>query len=140
MSKDIIKEIIFQFNNLTLPKSKWTHEAHLIVAIWFLKHYEKAEATYYLRSGIINYNLKTGTKNTPTSGYHETITIFWIELIDWFIKQHKNSEIEALIFIFLKSKYASKTIFLEYYSKELLFSTIARANWIAPDLKGFTFA
>jgi len=128
-----IKELLFQFENRTLPIEKWTHEAHLIIALCYIKKYKKEEAICYLRSGIISYNVAVGTKNTPTSGYHETITLFWVELISTFIQKHQQLKLEELIEVFLASKYASKTIFLEYYTKEKLFSVAARANWLAPN-------
>jgi hypothetical protein len=135
MSEASIKKLIQQFESRTLAIEAWTHEAHLIVAIWYLKNHTKAEATCYLRSGIISYNVAVGTINSPNSGYHESITLFWIHLIDAYIKAHKSLTISELTSEFLDSKYASKTIFFEYYSKDLLFSTEARANWVAPDLK-----
>ena len=121
--------------NRTLPIEKWTHQAHLVVAIWYLRNYNKSEATCLLRSGIISYNVAVGTKNSATSGYHETITLFWIRLINKFVEEHKYLEISELTELFLNSRFAEKTIFFEYYTKERLFSTEARANWVAPDIK-----
>ena len=134
MSEKTLKTLITQFENKTLSKDKWTHEAHLIVAIWYLKNHTKEAATCLLRSGIITYNMAVGTKNTPTSGYHETITLFWIWLIGVFIQSNKDLTINELINSFLASKYSNKSIFFDYYSRELLFSVKARAIWVEPDL------
>jgi len=130
-----IKHLVQQFQNRTLPKEDWTHEAHLIMALWFVKNHTVSEATCLIRAGIISYNVAVGTPNTSTKGYHETITLFWIWLIDAFIKQNKELEMAELVERFLGSKYAQKDIFFAYYTKELLFSVEARANWIVPDLK-----
>lgn len=130
-----IEKLIQQFQNRTLPKEVWTHEAHLIVALWFVKKYPKSEATCLIRAGIISYNVAVGTPNTATSGYHETITLFWIWLIGEYISNHPTLDIEVLVSSFLQSKYAQKDIFFKYYSKELLFSVEARANWLKPDLR-----
>ena len=135
MDTEKIRHLIQQFQNRTLPKEDWTHEAHLIVAIWFVKNYTLAEATCYIRAGIIAYNVAVDTPNTSTSGYHETITLFWIRLIEIYIQQHQHLEIEALTDQFLASKYAQKNIFFEYYTKNLLFSTEARGIWHMPDLR-----
>lgn len=131
-----IDYLLEQFQNRTLPIAEWTHEVHLIVALWFVKKHTVSEATCLIRAGIISYNVTVGTLNSPTRGYHETITLFWIQLIDEFVQQNNALETEALAEYFLASKYAQQAILFEYYTKELLFSTAARANWVAPNLKG----
>jgi len=130
-----IEELVTQFKDRTLPKEKWTHEVHLIVALWHIKYYLKAEATCLLRAGIINYNAAVGTANTATGGYHETITLFWIWLIGAFVEKHKGLKMNELVNEFLASAYANRDVFYAYYSKEVLFSVEARANWVAPDLQ-----
>lgn len=90
MQIEKIKALVTQFQDRTLPKEAWTHEAHLIVALWYVQNYSKAEATCLLRAGIINYNVSVGTVNTPTGGYHETITLFWIGVIYDFLKSIKS--------------------------------------------------
>lgn len=101
MAIDAIELLVKRFQERTLPKDEWTHEAHLIVALWHLKKYNKAEATCLLRAGIINYNLVIGTPNTGNSGYHETITLFWIKLIDYFIDRNKELNMKELVAEFL---------------------------------------
>ncbi len=139
MTLEKITHLIEQFQNRTLPKEAWTHEAHLIVALWFVKNYTKSEAICLIRAGIISYNVAVGTPNTPSQGYHETITLFWIWLIGAFISKHSNLEIEELVERFLGSKYAHRDIFFEYYTKKLLFSVTARANWVGADLRELAF-
>lgn len=39
-----ILSIVERFNSTTLPKSEWTHEAHCIVALWYLSTYEYYDA------------------------------------------------------------------------------------------------
>jgi hypothetical protein len=49
-----LEDLIAKFNSCSLPKEKWTHEAHLIVAVWFCKTYELPKALNLLR-----YQIKT---------------------------------------------------------------------------------
>ena len=135
MSIKKIEHLVQQFQNKTLPKAAWTHEAHLIVAVWYLYHFSKAEATGLLRAGIINYNVAVGTENTATGGYHETITLFWIWLISAYVDKYKHLKINELVSKFLASTYAERDVFFKFYSKKVLFSVDARANWIEPDLQ-----
>jgi len=76
-----IEALVAQFQARTLPSARWTHQAHLATAVWFLKHHSRDEATCYLRSGIIAYNVAIGGQNTPAGGYHETLTLFWIDVV-----------------------------------------------------------
>lgn len=135
MTITAIELLVERFQARTLPKEEWTHEAHLIVALWHLKEYDKDTATCLLRAGIINYNLAVGTPNTGNSGYHETITLFWIRLMGLFVEKNKELNMSELVTKFLLSGYAKPAILFDYYSKDLLFSTAARANWVKPDIR-----
>ncbi|MEZ5039958.1 MAG: hypothetical protein R2828_08700 [Saprospiraceae bacterium] len=134
-----IETLVHSFIAQTLPKEAWTHEAHLTVALWHLHVYSKDEAICFLRSRIITYNQVVGTENSPTSGYHETMTLFWIWIMDEFLK-HNAGELETLMTRFLHSKYADRQLPLKFYSRAHLFSTKGRAIWIAPDLQALHFA
>jgi hypothetical protein len=39
-----IVNFVRAFEEQTLPRSQWTHTAHLIVALWYLVQYPEAEA------------------------------------------------------------------------------------------------
>lgn len=133
-----LENFIQLFEQRNLPAKYWTHEAHLTVGVWYLSQYTKVEATCWLRSGIIAHNIASGGKNTPTNGYHETITLFWIEIIHAFLQKLKGVFfIEEKIEQFLNSPFSDKNLLYEYYTKKRLFSTLARAVWVAPDLKSF---
>ena len=76
----------------TLPKQDWTHEAHLKVGLWHLLHYSATESLQKLRHSIKQYNVICGVANTDTQGYHETITCFYVWLIEKFIKQAEKKQ------------------------------------------------
>jgi hypothetical protein len=128
-----IESIVTNFSLQKLPASDWTHEAHLTVALWFIKKSSLEEATCFLRSGIIIYNKSVGTENSPVKGYHETLTLFWIRIIDKFIQENPEENFLTLCNSFLESEYALRDYPMNFYSREVLFSTAARAFWTAPD-------
>jgi len=130
-----ILEVVQGFRNRTLPKEKWTHEAHLVTAVWFHANHTPLEAICYLRSGIAAYNEATGGQNTHTDGYHETITLFWCLTISGFVAQNKGMLLPELCEKFLSSEMATKEYPLKFYSREKLFSLQARATWVEPDLR-----
>lgn len=128
-----ILNLVENFRNRTLPIHEWTHEAHLVTALWFNKTYEEFEAICYLRSGIITYNVVTGGQNTPEKGYHETLTIFWCKIIREFINKNRELTLVDLCDTLFKSEWTSKELPLQFYSRDLLFSVKARACWVEPD-------
>ena len=131
-----ILDLVNGFNNQSLPLARWTHEAHLTVALWHLQHHTPDEALCLLRSGIIVYNNQTGGENSPVKGYHETITVFWLKVIEHYLKRINTTDLLSICNEFLNSDFASKDLPLKFYSKELLFSTQARAFLTEPDKNG----
>ena len=45
-----------------------------------------------LRQGITRYNESVGTANTDSSGYHETLTSFYVDLIARFLDQSDRTQ------------------------------------------------
>ena len=130
-----IEELVSGFQDHSLPAERWTHQAHLIVGTYFAYHFPLEQAIYYLRSGIITYNVATGGKNTHERGYHETITQLWAILLKAFVqKKCAGLSLAESCTALLNSPYATQEIMFRFYSKDLLFSTQARALWVEPDL------
>jgi hypothetical protein len=134
-SEEELLEVVNGFLDRTLEKQRWTHHAHIITAIWHLKKYDKDDALCRLRSGIISYNLAVGGENNGQNGYHETMTIFWWELIRQFIELHPDYSFHDACAIFLASPMAEKTFPFQFYSKENIFSSTARSRYVKPDLR-----
>jgi hypothetical protein len=128
-----LDEIVSGFCSHKLDKSLWTHQAHIVTAIWHLLKYDKYDALCRLRSGIISYNLALGGENTGQSGYHETMTVFWWEIIGQFVSGKKDEPFHRLCVQFLGSPAADKNYPFRFYSKERLFSAMARAQFVEPD-------
>lgn len=76
-----IEHLVRTFEECTLPHEQWTHHAHLTVALWYLRRLPVEQATDSLRSGIKTLNKSHGVADTPTGGYHETITLFYIHQV-----------------------------------------------------------
>jgi hypothetical protein len=129
--------IVNQFISSTLPKELWTHEAHLVTCVWHLENYDQLESICLLRSRIIIYNHSVGGQNTTTGGYHETLTQFYVKIIEQFLKNLDNPNLtfEEKCEKLLSSPISNREYPLEYYTKELLFSLTCRATWVEPDLK-----
>ncbi|MBK9249165.1 MAG: hypothetical protein IPM69_13890 [Ignavibacteria bacterium] len=128
-----IQSIVNQFNSATLPKSEWTHEAHCIVALWYLSTYEFYDAVCRIKSGIITLNNAQQTANTSSSGYHETITLFWSKVIEIYIGMNKQAGLEELTNGFFQSQLADRELPFEFYDKDYLLGAQLRCMYYPPD-------
>ena len=110
-----------------------TRGAHLVVALWHLLEYgDVHSALCQLRAGIILHNHSVGTKNTGSSGYHETITVFWVKQVDGLIENEYSRDFNTLAEKLLKTPLVQKDYILQFYRKEVLKSPKARGHFVAP--------
>jgi hypothetical protein len=129
-----IKSLVKAFESCLLPREEWTHRAHLTIALWYLLHHEKEEATVLIRQGIKRFNGAKGI-TTERRGYHETITLFYIHIVSKHLRESRAEISIVNLMNKLMQTYGEKSLPLEYYSKERLMSVEARAAWLEPDLK-----
>jgi hypothetical protein len=136
-----IGNLIQGFESGKLPRSQWTHQAHLTIGAWYLCQYDRTEATEKIRHGIQHYNRSQSIVTAKDSGYHETIPLFWIEAISCVMRTAAQflADINDAPMLDkiprLRDRYQDKQLPFQYYSHELLMSSEARANWVEPDLK-----
>ena len=130
-----VERLVREFEACTLPGERWTHEAHLTVALWYLSRHADAEATRLIRDGIRRYNLARGVRQTRTGGYHETITLFYVRAIRRYIESAGASRTFDELLDRLMEACGAKSFPFEYYSRERLLSWEARTGWLEPDLK-----
>ena len=127
-------DLVAHFNNQTLLKEEWTHAAHLVTALWHILEYEDVErALCYLKPRIILRNYTVGTKNTDTGGYHETITVFWLQQVYAFVQRRPSRDFNVLVGELLnESLFFKKEFIFEFYSRETLRTPRARGIYVTP--------
>jgi len=129
-----VRDLVEAFEDGTLAREEWTHAAHLTVAAWYLLWYGNGEATNRMRSAILSFNSSQGIEQTPTSGYHETLTLFYM----WSVRRCLRSlPIDGSIADLMNAVCAElddRNIPLHYYSRDRLMSGEARRGWVRPDL------
>lgn len=133
-----IERIAHGFIGRTLPKSEWTHAAHFAAALWLLRR-RGVSALIDMPPLIRAYNEATGTVNSDTSGYHETITLASLRAASGWLAALPDAALHTVLHELLDSPYGRSDWLLEYYSRKLLFSTEARKRWIDPDLRPLPF-
>jgi hypothetical protein len=125
--------------NLSLPKSKWTHEAHFAAALWLISCRQDLDARRDMPGFIRAYNEATGVANTDTEGYHETITQASLRAALSFLAQHPQRALFATCNALMASPLGRSDWLLQYWSRGRLFSVEARRKWVEPDLKPLPF-
>ena len=108
------------------------------IALWYLSQFAEPEATVCIRTRIQRYNCCHGIETTKNSGYHETLTLFWVFIARRFLAAaNPNASVSTLVNDFILTYGEQKSLFREYYSDGLLMSWKARQTWVVPDLKPF---
>jgi hypothetical protein len=134
-SADEVKRVVAGFEAATLPHAEWTHRAHLTVALWYASHHSPSDALDLMRAGILRLNAAHGVPTTPTRGYHETITRFYMYTVGRFVREQGMQGDWAERANRLMARYGARDLPLKHYSPARLHSADARARWVEPDLE-----
>lgn len=130
-----IDDLAARFFDGTLPRAEWTHLAHLAVGTWHVHRYGADEALARLRAGIRRLNDNHGTINSSTSGYHETVTRAYVQLLSQFVERcPAEMTLQQRMLSVIDGPLADRNVLLRFYSRDRLMSPLARAEWIEPDL------
>jgi hypothetical protein len=103
--------------------------------LWYISHFEESDAIRMIRDGIKKHNAAVGTVDSPTSGYHETITLAWANLVRDYLLRSADTDRESIeLYRGLRFNFSDRGFLFRYYSRDLLMSPEARAAWVEPDL------
>lgn len=112
-----------------LPKSEWTHEAHVQAGLSLVLRMGASRALATLREAIPRYNISTNTPNTDTGGYHDTLTVYYVWAIDELLRDGISPE------NVVSQPLVSRAAALNFWERDELFSVDARRHWVAPTKK-----
>ncbi len=127
-------ELIEQFESCCLPIVHWTHRAHLAVGIVYVSRFSFDEALSRIRIRINQYNSISGNP----LGYNETITVLFLRKIAS-VMSHDGTNIELYKHLSELAGICNVAWIYEHYSRELIWSTEAKASWKEPDVKPLDF-
>ena len=131
MSKDDI--FIQQFEACTFPREQWHHRAHVKLAYLYTVRFGREIAARKLHDGIRAYNAANQIQDTPTGGYHETMTMAWLHIIHETVKLY-GPRATADEFFDFHPQLGQKKILRLFYSPELFMSARAKHEFVEPDL------
>ena len=128
-----LEALVQEFETCQLPHSVWNHRAHLAVGAWYMSTLPEADATERMIHGIRRYNHANGVYTSPTGGYHETITLFWLVIArESLVALMEQYDLLKRINLFVDLYAGREDLMLSFYDRELLFSAEARAHWVPP--------
>jgi hypothetical protein len=128
-----LEEFVGEWERGTLPKSQWTHGAHVGVAAYFAFAHSREALFQIMKLGIRHYNLSVGTANTEDSGYHETLARFWAESVGAFVREGGfATRLEAVQNAVSRFGNDRKRYEL-FYSFDVVKDRQARREWVSPD-------
>ena len=125
-----IEEIVRKLETCEYGKQEFYHDRHLAVAAWYLTNFPLELAMDRMRSALLRFTCHHGVK-----GYHETITRFWLLLVQNFLRTEVeeiplHQKVNELIRLF-----NDKNLLFDYYDRELVMSDGARQTWVEPNRK-----
>jgi hypothetical protein len=131
-NNDEILAVVRGFETGTISRADWRHAEHLTVALYYVSKHDYQTALIKMRGGIFNLLKAFAVDFSKEMPYHETLTVFWLRTIEDYAKSRSG---ESLVNIRneLVGKF-DKDYPLKFYSRELLFSDEARANFVEGDL------
>ena len=132
-SESALCEFVAEWEARTLPKAQWTHAAHVAVCAFYTAQLGHTEALRRMREGIPVYNLAVGGQNTADSGYHETLTCLWAQIIADFLATQQFATpfaaVESTVLRYGQERKLHET----FYTFDVVADRLARREWVPPD-------
>ena len=123
------------FESGTLPGSAFTHAAHIFTGACYVHALGEVVAIATMRDRIRAFNVAAGGQNTATSGYHETITVFWVKVLAQLHGECAGLGRAEFARHAVATFLARRTIYQEFYDFDLVGSEEARRVWIPPNVR-----
>jgi hypothetical protein len=122
-----------QFEAGLVPLEQWHHEQHIKVAYLYLRRHPFETAVAAVREKIKAHNLAHKVPESPTGGYHETMTQAWMRLVYLTLCEYGPAE-SADAFYKNSPQLSEKKILRLFYSREVFMSPQAKIEYLEPDL------
>ena len=133
-SAERIEALAAAFDAAAIPRAEWTHRAHVTVAVHHLHRYGLRDGGRRVHDGIHRLNAANGIEQTPTGGYHETITRVYLRVLGAFVAAAATGADTASVVDAAWRELGDPALPLRWDSRERLMSWEARTGWVEPDL------
>ena len=119
------------FSECRVPAASFDHAAHLRLAYVYLCDLPPLAAAVKIKQDLLRFLDHLGIDRAK---YHETLTTAWTLAVDYFMSRTTACD-SAAQFIARNPELLDTQIMLTHYTKDLLFSSAARAAFVAPDIQ-----
>lgn len=123
-----VRELVRAFEEATILPSQFHHCAHIAVALFYLNEASLEDATVRMRKTLQKFTRHHGVKV-----YHETVTRFWMKLLDHLATAHYCKIPLWRRINLIVERWAIADPIGAHYSRRVISSRSARESWIAPD-------
>lgn len=123
-----VATLVEAFEAATIPPSQFTHTAHIAVALSYLAELSLTDAKARMREELLHF-----TAQHQVDVYHETLTAFWMRLLDHLAKNHYVDVPLWRRINLIVGRWGTAASVEAHYSRELIKSKAAREGWIPPD-------
>lgn len=123
-----VHELVDAFEAGTIAPSQFNHAAHMATALNYLAAHSFFDAKERMRTALLQFTARHGI-----DVYHETITTFWMRLLDYLAQgPYRDVPLWSRINLIVK-RWEHAGVLEAHYSRELIRSKAARQNWVLPD-------
>lgn len=132
---DEVLVLVDGFRRAAIARECWDHRSHLAAAGWTALRCGPEGALAAIRAAILHYNAGRGIETTETSGYHETVTAFWMAKIVALLAARPAGDTDLEFVNRVLAELGDGAQIFRHYSRERLFSPEARRGYVPPDLQ-----
>lgn len=130
-----IEDVVRRFEECAYAPEEFVHARHLTVACWYFLRWDARTAEERMRAGLKKFIGHHGKQ-----GYHETITGFWLRMVEREVRAARDgdeSETDLVARVNgIVERLGDKDLIYRYYSRERLGSAEAKAGWMDGDVMG----
>lgn len=129
-------EFLRLFETCELPYEAWTHRAHVKVAYLYLREDAFPAALVRIRAAIQRFNASKSVPEGPTSGYNETTTHAFLQLVAATMAAHAESLRTSTSDEFCNAhpQLLTKHVLRFFYSPERQLDPRTKTQFVEPDL------
>ena len=121
------------FEACLIPAADWKHRSHLKIAYLYLREHSFAEALNRIRAGIQRLNATTNTPDALDRGYHETMTVAWLKLVEFTLNEYGPAA-TADEFIDAQEHLLNRKALRFFYSRDHILTWKAKTEFVPPDI------
>ena len=119
-----------------LTREAWTHAAHVGACAYYAYDHDAGATARIMTAGILDFARAVGIQQTPTSGYHETLTRFWSTVIVAHVSAVGAPSRWDAVRSALDRYGEDRDLPRRCYSFDVVKDVRARREWVPPDRAG----